>query len=363
MQTPHGEIRTPVFMPVGTQATVKTLTPEDLEAAGAQIILGNSYHLFLRPGHELVKDMGGLHGFMNWRQPILTDSGGYQVFSLTDLKTVQEEGVIFRSHIDGLKRLFTPEFVMEIETALAADVIMPLDECPPYPCDYGYAKDSIALTLRWADRSRNHFEGLEGVRAHPQALFGIVQGSVYPDLRADCARSLVDQGFDGYAIGGMSIGEPNDVMGDLIDVTVECLPLDQPRYLMGAGTPEDLVDAISRGVDMFDCVMPTRNARNGMVFTQRGKLSIRAARHAREFEPLDPGCACYVCRNYTRAYIRHLHHTREMLGLRLSTVHNVHFYLNLMRQMRKAIIEGEFAQWQRTFLNFYKGNNDGEIQA
>ena len=354
MTTPHGEIRTPVFMPVGTQATVKTLTPEELEAAGAQIILGNTYHLFLRPGHALIREMGGLHGFMNWRRPLLTDSGGYQVFSLSDLKSIREEGVTFQSHIDGSRHLFTPESVMEIETALGADIIAPLDECPPYPCDYGYAKDSAALTLRWAERSQKRFDELEGERAHPQALFGIVQGSVYEDLRVDCARSLVDRGFDAYAIGGMSIGEPKSAMADLIDATVEHLPEDRPRYLMGAGTPEDLVDAVGRGIDMFDCVIPTREGRNGALYTRSGRVNIYNARFRADAGPIDTSCSCYACRTFSRSYIRHLYRAGEILGPRMGTLHNIHFYVGLVSEMRKAILEGRFGAWSRSFLTAYR---------
>ena len=358
MKTPHGEIRTPVFMPVGTQATVKTLTPADLEAAGAQVVLGNTYHLFLRPGHELIRALGGLHGFMNWRRPLLTDSGGYQVFSLSDLKSIGEEGVTFQSHIDGSRHLFTPEFVMEIETALGADIIAPLDECPPYPCDYGYAKDSAALTLRWAARSQKRFDELEGERAHPQALFGIVQGSVYEDLRVHCARALVDQEFDAYAIGGMSIGEPKSTMGDLIDATVECLPADRPRYLMGAGTPEDLVDAVGRGIDMFDCVIPTREGRNGALYTRSGRINIYNARFRADAGPIDASCSCYACRTFSRAYIRHLYRAGEILGPRMGTLHNIHFYVGLAAEMGEAILEGRFPAFRRSFLTAYRSETE-----
>ena len=363
MKTPHGEIRTPVFMPVGTQATVKTLTPADLEAAAAQVILGNTYHLFLRPGHELIREMGGLHGFMNWRRPILTDSGGYQVFSLSDLKSIAEEGVTFQSHIDGSRHLFTPESVMEIETALGADIIAPLDECPPYPCDYRYAKDSAALTLRWAARSRQRFEELEGERASPQALFGIVQGSVYEDLRVHCARALVDQEFDAYAIGGMSIGEPKSTMGDLIDATVECLPADRPRYLMGAGTPEDLVDAVGWGIDMFDCVIPTREGRNGALYTRSGRINIYNARFRADAEPIDASCSCYACRTFSKAYIRHLYRAGEILGPRMGTLHNVHFYVGLAAEMGEAILEGRFPAWRSSFLTAYRSETERKEHA
>jgi len=352
--TPHGTIDTPVFMPVGTQATVKTLSPEDLKAAGAEIILGNTYHLFLRPGHELIQRMGGLHGFMSWPSPILTDSGGYQVFSLSDLKKIQEEGVTFQSHIDGARHLFTPESVMEIETALGSDIIMPLDECTPYPCEYEYAKESYAMTLRWAERSKKSFDEFESVRRAPQALFGIVQGSTYEDLRLDCARKLVDMGFDGYAIGGLSIGEPKSTMGDLIDLTVACLPVDQPRYLMGAGTPEDLVDAVGRGLDMFDCVIPTREGRNGALYTKEGRININNARFREDEGPLEEDCNCYACRTFSRAYLRHLYHAGEILGPRMGTLHNVHFFVGLARRMRQAILDDTFLDWRTDFLNLYR---------
>ncbi len=354
MTTPHGTIDTPVFMPVGTQATVKTLSPEDLATARAEIILGNTYHLFLRPGHELIQRMGGLHGFMSWPRPILTDSGGYQVFSLSDLKKIQEEGVTFQSHIDGARHLFTPESVMEIETALGSDIIMPLDECTPYPCEYEYVKQSYAMTLRWAERSKKRFAELESVRRAPQALFGIVQGSTYEDLRLDSARKLVDIGFDGYAIGGLSIGEPKSTMGDLIDLTVACLPEHQPRYLMGAGTPEDLVDAVGRGLDMFDCVIPTREGRNGALYTKEGRVNINNARFREDECPLEEDCDCYACRTFSRAYLRHLYHTGEILGPRMGTLHNVHFFVGLARSMRQAILEDAFVDWRTEFLNMYR---------
>ena len=363
MKTAHGDIRTPVFMPVGTQATVKTLTPEELEAAGAQIILGNTYHLFLRPGHELIREMGGLHGFMNWRRPLLTDSGGYQVFSLSDLKSIGEEGVTFQSHIDGTRHLFTPELVMDVETALGADIIAPLDECPPFPCDYRYAKDSAALTVRWAARSRKRFDELEGERAHAQALFGIVQGSVYVDLRVDCARSLVDQEFDAYAIGGMSIGEPKSTMGELIDATVEHLPKDRPRYLMGAGTPDDLVDAVGRGIDMFDCVIPTREGRNGALYTRRGRINIYNARFRDDPGPIDPSCSCYACRTFSRSYIRHLYRAGEILGPRMGTLHNIHFYVGLASEMGEAVLEGRFGAWRSSFLTAYQSEKERKERA
>jgi queuine tRNA-ribosyltransferase len=353
MSTPHGTIDTPVFMPVGTQATVKALSPTELEETGAEVILSNTYHLFLRPGHELIRTMGGLQEFMSWPHPVLTDSGGYQVFSLADLKKIQEEGVTFQSHIDGAKHLFTPESVMEVETALGADIIMPLDECTPYPCTYEYARESYGLTLRWAERSKRRFEELATDRRAPQALFGIVQGSTYEDLRVTCAEALVSMGFDGYAIGGLSIGEPKSTMGGLIDLTVACLPENQPRYLMGAGTPEDLVDAVGRGLDMFDCVIPTREGRNGALYTPEGRVNISNARFKEDARPLDETCGCYACRTFSRSYLRHLYNTGEMLGPQMGTLHNVNFFVGLAKQMRAAILSDTFVDWRTRFLNQY----------
>jgi len=343
--TSHGEISTPVFMPVGTQATVKTLSPEDLEAIGAQIILSNTYHLFLRPGHELIRDFGGLHGFMNWTRPVLTDSGGFQVFSLADLRKVTDEGVTFQSHIDGgAKHFITPEYAVEIQEALGADIIMAFDECIPYPATRDYAQESLERTHRWAKRCRDAKKGTG------QALFGIVQGGMYADLREHSARTLVDIGFDGYAIGGLSVGETKPLMYEMLEATVPHLPQDQPRYLMGVGTPEDLVEGVDRGIDMFDCVMPTRNARNGTFFTSFGKLSIRNSRYERDREPLDPACNCYTCRNFTRAYLRHLFNAGEVLALRLGTIHNLYFYLNLMGEIRASIEQDRFKEFKKEFL-------------
>jgi queuine tRNA-ribosyltransferase len=344
--TSHGEIITPVFMPVGTQATVKTLSPEDLEAIGAEIILSNTYHLFLRPGHELIRDFGGLHRFMNWKRPVLTDSGGFQVFSLADLRKVTDEGVTFQSHIDGgAKHFITPEYAVEIQEALSADIVMAFDECIPYPATRDYAQESLERTHRWARRCR------DAKKDTGQALFGIVQGGMYPDLRKRSAETLVDIGFDGYAIGGLSVGETKPMMYEMLEATVPSLPGDQPRYLMGVGTPEDLVEGVDRGVDMFDCVMPTRNARNGTFFTSFGKLVIRNSRYERDREPIDPACGCYTCRNYSRAYLRHLFNAGEVLALRLGTIHNLFFYLNLMRDVRSSIGQGRFKEFKRGFLN------------
>ena len=356
LHTPHGKIETPIFMPVGTQATVKTLDQHDLIEAQAQIILGNAYHLYLRPGHELIDRMGGLHQFMNWSRPILTDSGGFQVFSLGDLNKISEEGVRFQSHLDGSSHLFTPESVMEIEHGLGADIIMAFDECTPYPCERDYAEKSMRMTLRWAERCIKRHQELSAQRTHrpPQALFGIVQGSVYPDLRRTCAQELIQMDLPGYAIGGLAVGEPRDSMFGVIRETTPLLPNDKPRYLMGVGLPNDLVEAVGAGADMFDCVVPTRNARNGTVFTRNGRLRLRNVAHAEDPQPLESDCACKTCTHYSRAYLRHLFKTNEVLGMHLATFHNVFFFQQLMRDMRDAIISGHFAAWQADFFALYQ---------
>jgi queuine tRNA-ribosyltransferase len=343
--TEHGEIHTPVFMPVGTQATVKTLSPDDLISIGAEIILSNTYHLFLRPGHELIKEFGGLHRFMGWDRPVLTDSGGFQVFSLAELRKITEEGVTFQSHIDGgAKHFVTPEFAIEIQEALGADIIMTFDECIPFPATHDYARESLERTLRWAKRCRN------AKKKMGQALFGIVQGGMYPELRKRSAEALVDVGFDGYAVGGLSVGETKPVMYEMIEASVPSLPEDKPRYLMGVGTPEDLVEGVERGIDMFDCVMPTRNARNGTFFTSFGKVVIRNAQYEGAKQPIDSECGCYTCRNFTRAYLRHLFNAGEVLALRLGTIHNLFFYLDLMRNVRASIEQGKFHEFKKEFL-------------
>ncbi len=343
--TSHGEVATPVFMPVGTQATVKTLSPADLRDVGAEIILSNTYHLFLRPGHELIRSFGGLHGFMNWDRPVLTDSGGFQVFSLAELRKVTDEGVTFQSPVDGgAKHLITPEYATEIQETLGADIIMAFDECIPYPATRDYAQEAMDRTHRWAGRCR------QAKKDTGQALFGIVQGGMYPDLRKVSAATLVDIGFEGYAIGGLSVGETKPLMYEMIDATVPSLPADKPRYLMGVGTPEDLVEGVDRGIDMFDCVMPTRNARNGTFFTSFGKLVIRNSRYEKDGGPLDPECGCYTCRTFSRAYLRHLFNAGEVLALRLGTIHNLSFYLSLMRDIRKSIGEGRFREFKKEFL-------------
>ncbi|HEX7055617.1 MAG TPA: tRNA guanosine(34) transglycosylase Tgt [Bacilli bacterium] len=334
LHTPHGVIDTPVFMPVGTQATVKAMSPEELKAMNAHIILSNTYHLFLRPGHEVVREAGGLHRFMNWDRSILTDSGGFQVFSLSENRKISEEGVEFRSHLNGDKLFLSPEKAMEIENALGADIIMAFDECPPYPAEYDYVKQSLERTTRWAERClQSH------ARPHDQALFAIVQGGVYKDLRKTSAYQLTSMDFPGYAIGGLSVGEPKPMMYEMLESVIPLLPANKPRYLMGVGSPDALLEGVVRGIDMFDCVLPTRIARNGTTMTSRGRLVIRNARYARDFGPLDPACDCYTCRNYSRAYIRHLIKADEIFGIRLTTIHNLHFLLHLMENVRQAIRE------------------------
>jgi queuine tRNA-ribosyltransferase len=343
--TAHGSFDTPVFMPVGTQATVKAVTPEELTALGAEVILANTYHLYLRPGHALIKELGGLHSFMNWKGPILTDSGGFQVFSLGKLRKIDETGVSFRSHIDGARCVLTPESVMEIQGALGADIIMPLDECAPYPAERGYVLKSMALTHDWALRSKR------AKKRDDQLLFGIVQGGMYEELRRESAEAITSIGFDGYAIGGLSVGEEKTLMRDMTAATVRHLPKESARYLMGVGTPEDLVFSVGAGIDMFDCVMPTRNARNGTLFTSTGKLVIKNGRFERDPAPLDPECGCYTCTHYSRAYLRHLYMAGEMLGATLNTIHNLYYYAGLMREMRSAIAQGGFEAFTQKFFN------------
>ncbi len=343
--TSHGKVQTPVFMPVGTQATVKTLSPDDLVNLGAEIILSNTYHLFLRPGHDLIKKFGGLQKFMNWNRPVLTDSGGFQVFSLAELRKITEEGVTFQSHIDGgAKHVISPEYAVEIQEALGADIIMAFDECIPFPATRDYAEESLERTLRWAKRCR------DAKKETGQALFGIVQGGMYPELRKRSAGALVEIGFEGYAVGGLSVGETKPVMHEMIEASVPLLPADKPRYLMGVGTPEDLVEGVDRGIDMFDCVMPTRNARNGTFFTSFGKVVIRNAQYEEDSQPIDPACGCTTCRNFTRAYLRHLFNAGEVLALRLGTIHNLFFYLDLMRNVRTSIAGGYFKEFKKEFL-------------
>jgi queuine tRNA-ribosyltransferase len=348
LETPHGVIETPVFMPVGTQATVKAMTPEELKEIGATIILSNTYHLYLRPGHKIIEKAGGLHRFMNWDRAILTDSGGFQVFSLSSLRKIKEEGVEFRSHIDGSKHFFTPEKVIEIQNALGSDIMMSFDECAPYPADYDYVKKSMELTIKWAERGKRAHKNTE-----KQALFGIVQGGTYEDLRKECAQRLVDMDFPGYSIGGLSVGEPKNVMYDIVDLTTEYLPENKPRYLMGVGSPDDLIEGVIRGVDMFDCVLPTRIARNGTVFTSKGKLIVRDAPYAEDFSPLDEECDCYTCKNYSRAYIRHLFKANEILAARLATIHNLYFLIKLMERIREAIRQDRLLEFKKQFFKKY----------
>ncbi|MDI3529221.1 MAG: queuine tRNA-ribosyltransferase [Thermoanaerobacter sp.] len=348
LETPHGIIETPVFMPVGTQATVKAMTPEELKEIGATIILSNTYHLYLRPGHKIIEKAGGLHRFMNWDRAILTDSGGFQVFSLNSLRKITEDGVEFRSHIDGSRHFFTPEKVIEIQNALGSDIIMSFDECAPYPADYDYVKKSMELTIKWAERGKKAHKNTE-----KQALFGIVQGGIYEDLRKECAQRLVEMDFPGYSIGGLSVGEPKNVMYDIVDLTTEYLPENKPRYLMGVGSPDDLIEGVIRGVDMFDCVLPTRIARNGTVFTSKGKLIVRDAPYAEDFSPLDEECDCYTCKNYSRAYIRHLFKANEILAARLATIHNLYFLIKLMERIREAIRQDRLLEFKKQFFKKY----------
>lgn len=348
LHTPHGIIETPIFMPVGTRATVKTMTPDELKDLGAQIILGNTYHLYLRPGHKLIEEAGGLHNFMNWDKPILTDSGGFQVFSLGDLRKISEEGVEFRSHIDGSKHFISPEKSMEIQNSLGSDIMMAFDECAPYPSDWDYVKNSLERTTRWAKRCKEAHH-----KPDVQALFGIVQGGMYKDLREQSAKEIIDLDFPGYAVGGLSVGEPADLMYEVLDYTVPLLPKNKPRYLMGVGSPDYLFEAVIRGIDMADCVLPTRIARNGTVLTSRGKLVVRNAKYSRDFSSLDPECECYACKNFSRAYIRHLFNVDEILGARLATIHNLHFLIKLMENIRMAIKEDRLLQYREEFYKKY----------
>ncbi len=348
LHTPHGEIQTPIFMPVGTQATVKALTNDQILATGAQIILGNTYHLYMRPGHELIREAGGLHGFMNWNKPILTDSGGFQVFSLGDLRKLTEEGAAFQSHLDGSRHMFTPENVVGIQEALGSDIMMVLDECAPYPADFDYILHSMERTHRWAQRCK------DAQTNDKQALFGIVQGGMYPELRARSAEAIAQLDFIGNAIGGLSVGEPKPAMYDMLDVVTPILPEDKPRYLMGVGTADCLVEAVARGVDMFDCVLQTRVARNGTALVRSGKLVVRNAQYARDFRPIEEGCDCYACQHHTRAYIRHLIKTNEILGATLLSIHNTRFTLRLMEEIRGHIENGTFAQFRTEFMAQYE---------
>ncbi|MTI66059.1 MAG: tRNA guanosine(34) transglycosylase Tgt [Firmicutes bacterium] len=347
LHTPHGVIDTPIFMPVGTKATVKAMTPEELKDIGSQIILGNTYHLYLRPGHDLIKRAGGLHKFMNWDKPILTDSGGFQVFSLGDLRDITEKGVEFRSHIDGSKHFISPEKSIEIQNALGSDIAMAFDECPPYPADREYVKKSLERTTRWAKRCKDAHKNLN------QSIFGIVQGGMYKDLREQSVKEITELDFPGYAVGGLSVGEPADIMYEVLDYTVPMLPKNKARYLMGVGSPDYLFEAVIRGIDMADCVLPTRIARNGTALTSHGRVVIKNAKYKDDFTSLDHECDCYTCRNYTRGYIRHLFKTNEILGLRLTTIHNLYFLLNLMENIREAIKDDRLLEYKEEFYKKY----------
>lgn len=353
VHTPHGVIETPAFMPVGTQATVKTMSPEELKQMDAHIVLGNTYHLFLRPGHDIVQDAGGLHKFMNWDRPILTDSGGFQVFSLSDMRKITEEGVHFRSHLNGDKLFISPEKSMEIQNALGSDIMMAFDECPPADADYDYVKQSLERTTRWAERCLKSHQ-----RPKEQGLFGIVQGGLFKDLRRQSAAQLTSMDFPGYAIGGLSVGEPKPAMYKVLEELTPLLPTNKPRYLMGVGSPDALVEGAIRGVDMFDCVLPTRIARNGTTMTSKGRLVIRNAQFARDFSPLDPNCNCYTCTHYSRAYLRHLIKADETFGIRLTTYHNLYFLLELMRKVRQAIREDRLLDFKEEFFAEYGLNHD-----
>ncbi|HON59971.1 MAG TPA: tRNA guanosine(34) transglycosylase Tgt [Smithella sp.] len=341
--TGHGVVRTPAFMPVGTQGTVKSMLPEEIRNCGAEIILSNTYHLYLRPGHEIIRKLGGLHRFMNWPHPILTDSGGFQVFSLGPLRKIIPEGAIFRSHIDGSRHVLTPQRAVEIQEALGADIMMCLDECTPYPATRAEAEKSLRLTLRWAELCKS------AQTDHERALFGIIQGSSYLDLRRQAVATMAALDFDGYALGGVSVGEPKDIMYQIADVITPEMPSEKPRYLMGVGTPADIVFAVSRGVDLFDCVIPTRCARHGLLFTNTENVVIKNARWREDHHPLDETCDCYTCKNYSRGYLRHLYVAGEILAMVLNTIHNVRYYMRLMETIRQAIWEDRFAKLQKDF--------------
>lgn len=353
LRTGRGTVNTPAFMPVGTSATVKAMDQAELRELGAEIILSNTYHLYLRPGHGTIRKLGGLHAFMNWQGPILTDSGGFQVFSLSPLRKITQEGVTFRSHLDGSTHFITPETVMEIQEALGSDIVMAFDECTPYPASREYTMKSLKLTTEWARRCREYQASREN---RSQSLFGIVQGGIYPDLRKQSANELISIGYEGYALGGLSVGEPKELMYDMVHHTAPVLPHTQPRYLMGIGDLQDVLEAVSAGIDMFDCVMPTRNARNGTMFTSRGRISIKREEFKEDSSPLDPVCLCHTCRHYSKSYLRHLFMNREILSMRLNTLHNLYFYLDFFRKMRDAIGNSSFDQFKREQRTVLKEN-------
>jgi queuine tRNA-ribosyltransferase len=349
--TAHGVVKTPIFMPVGTQGSVKAVNFTYLrDDINAEIILGNTYHLYLRPGTDILEQAGGLHGFINWDRPILTDSGGFQVFSLSDLRKIRKDGVEFKSHIDGTKHFFTPEKVVNIQRSIGSDIMMVLDECTPFPCTYEYAKHSTEMTSKWAVLNREAFLNSKGLYGYEQNQFGIIQGSTYKDLREESVKSLLQLDFEGYAIGGLAVGEPSEIMYDLVDFTTDFMDPLKPRYLMGVGKPENILEAIERGIDMFDCVMPTRNARRGFLFSWNGPIRIKNSMYRNDFRPLDENCNCYACKNHSRAYIRHLLSTHEFLGFELTSVHNIHFYLELVRAAREQIISGNYKEWKAETL-------------
>jgi queuine tRNA-ribosyltransferase len=348
--TDHGVVQTPIFMPVGTQGTVKAITQRVLENdINAEIVLSNTYHLYLRPGTTILEKAGGLHQFMNWNKPILTDSGGFQVYSLSDLRKLRKDGVEFRSHLDGSTHFFSPQKVIEIQRSIGSDIMMVLDECTPFPCEYEYAKKSKELTSDWAVLNKKTFDETKSLYGHEQFLFGIIQGSVYKDLREASAEDLVNLDLDGYAIGGLAVGEQTETMYELVDFTTDFMPVDKPRYLMGVGRPENILEAIALGIDMFDCVMPTRNARNAYLFTSKGIVSMRNAAYKDDMDPLDKECDCYTCKNFSKAYLRHLFNSKEVLALELATIHNLTFYLNLVSEARKRIADGSFIEWKNYF--------------
>ena len=347
LHTPHGDVPTPIYMPVGTQATVKAMTPREMEEINAKIILSNTYHLHLRPGEDIVREAGGLHAFMDWHRPILTDSGGFQVFSLSELRKITEEGAAFRSHLDGSKQFISPEISMDIQEALGADIAMAFDVCSAYPCDHRTAEEAMHRTHRWAERCKKHHTRSD------QALFGIVQGAFYEDLRVESAKALADMDFPGYGIGGLSVGEPKPVMYEMLEKIEPHLPKNKPRYLMGVGTPDCFLEGVLRGVDMFDCVLATRIARNGTCFTRSGRLVVRNAACARDFTPIEAGCDCYACRHFTRAYVRHLLKAEEITGGRLTSIHNLRFLIRMMEEIRQAIREDRFLDYRREFYENY----------
>jgi queuine tRNA-ribosyltransferase len=360
-ETDHGSVETPAFMPVGTQGTVKAVNQNFLEHdIKAQIVLSNTYHLYLRPGTEILENAGGLHKFMNWQKPILTDSGGYQVYSLSSLRKLKDDGVEFRSHLDGSSHFFSPEKVIQIQRSIGSDIMMVLDECTPYPCDYEYVEKSTELTSNWAVLNKDAFENTKALYGHEQFLFGIIQGSTYKELRERSATELKKLDFDGYAIGGLAVGEPAEVMYDITDFTTDMMPENKPRYLMGVGRPENILESIDRGIDMFDCVMPTRNARHSVLFTSDGVLTLTNAKFKDDFEKVDQNCDCYTCKNYSRAYLRHLFNAGELLALELASIHNLHFYISLVSEARKRIIDGSFKEWKNNTIEKISIKNNSQ---